>query len=319
MTTKSVTKLQAGTSPIYETRTDMILVTSALWSLLQGNPDEDNARRVDDATLQGIVTPQGIKYKLRYVAAQHGQNLFIRPGGSPLELLTAKALKDVGVDPTEVVAESDGDGDDGDNPKKKKGKKGRVLSQAEIQAVSKKLCEDYFDVRAFGAVLCKPVNAPITGPVQVSFSMSVAPVFSHELGITRGVVTKVSDLQEKDREMGRMPIVPFEVSLTRISIDPFRARATGFTHDDFELLITGIRQMYDMTRSTLRSGVCAEKLVIFRHADKYGNGQAMKLFRRVKVKTDVPGGAPYSRSFSDWTVEVDETGLSGVTVEIIDL
>lgn len=310
-------------SEIYDKRTDMVLVTSATWSMLQGNPDEDNARRVDTETMQGVITPQGIKHKLRYAAALHGYELFIKPGGPPLESLIAKALKDVGVDPSEVSAttEPEGEAEPEDKPedkpkgKAKKAKTNRLLNQDEVRAAVRRLCADYFDVRCFGAVLTKPVNTPITGPVQVGFSLSIDPVYSQELCITRGVVTKIDDLKDKNRDMGRMAVVPFEVCVTPISVDPFRARATGYSYADHEVLLTGLREMYNMTRSTLRSGACAEKLVVFTHDSPYGNAQAMKLFRRVQIKSSVPN----SRSFKDWTVDVDTAGLSGVSVEVLDL
>jgi CRISPR-associated protein Csd2 len=299
----------------------MVLITSAIWSVLQGNPDEDNARRQDPDTLQGIMTPQCLKYKLRQWLEQHGYALFIKPGGAALEQLIYNVLTDVGIDPSKISAEADDEDADEDNetegkPKNKgKKSKNRVLRQDEIRDTVRRLCADYADVRWFGAVLTKPVNWPITGPIQMGFSMSVDPVYSQELGITRSAVTRIDDLKLKNRDMGRMSMIPFEVCTTPISIDPFRARATGFTYADHEMLISGLREMYDMTRSTLRSGVCAEKLVIFHHDSPYGNARALKLFRRVQIKSSVPN----SRSFKDWTVDVDTTGLNGVSVEVLDL
>ena len=53
------------------------------------------------------------------------------------------------------------------------------------------MCQTFFDVRAFGAVMSTGANAgQVRGPVQIAFARSVDPVLSLELSITRMAVAE---------------------------------------------------------------------------------------------------------------------------------
>lgn len=52
------------------------------------------------------------------------------------------------------------------------------------------MCENFFDVRTFGAVMTTEVNTgQVRGPVQLAFATSVEPVLPLEVSITRVAVT----------------------------------------------------------------------------------------------------------------------------------
>src|ERR1700760_319676 len=52
------------------------------------------------------------------------------------------------------------------------------------------MCQTFFDVRMFGAVMSTGVNAgQVRGPVQIAFSRSIDPIVSLEQSITRMAVT----------------------------------------------------------------------------------------------------------------------------------
>ena len=71
------------------------------------------------------------------------------------------------------------------------------------------MCENFFDIRTFGAVMSTEVNCgQVRGPVQLTFARSVEPVVPAEVSITRMAVTNEKDL-EKERTMGRKFIVPY--------------------------------------------------------------------------------------------------------------
>lgn len=56
------------------------------------------------------------------------------------------------------------------------------------------MCENFFDIRTFGAVMATEVNCgQVRGPVQLTFARSVEPVVPAEVSITRMAVTNEKD------------------------------------------------------------------------------------------------------------------------------
>ena len=70
------------------------------------------------------------------------------------------------------------------------------------------MCENYFDIRTFGAVMTTFVKGALNcgqvrGPVQLSFARSVDPIVPQEVTITRVAITTEADAEKKGTEMGR--------------------------------------------------------------------------------------------------------------------
>src|SRR5690606_19859747 len=81
--------------------------------------------------------------------------------------------------------------------------------EAKARKLTAWMCENFFDVRSFGAVMTTEVNTgQVRGPVQLAFATSVEPVLPLEVSITRVAVTNEKDL-EKERTMGRKHILPY--------------------------------------------------------------------------------------------------------------
>ncbi len=71
------------------------------------------------------------------------------------------------------------------------------------------MCDNFFDIRAFGAVMTTDVNCgQVRGPIQLTFSRSLDPVVSAEFAITRCAVTNKKDA-ESERTIGRKLTVPY--------------------------------------------------------------------------------------------------------------
>ena len=67
-----------------------------------------------------------------------------------------------------------------------KPKKGRD----DVEKARRWMCENFFDVRMFGAVMSTGLNAgQVRGPLQLTFSRSVGPILPQDLAITRMAVT----------------------------------------------------------------------------------------------------------------------------------
>ena len=149
------------------------------------------------------------------------------------------------------------------------------------------MCDNYFDVRTFGAVMSTGKNAgQVRGPIQLTFSRSIDPIVASEHSITRMAVTteKESESQKGDnRTMGRKFTVPYGLYLCKGFISANLANQTGFGEEDLTLFWQSLEQMFDHDRSASRGEMSPRGLYIFKHSNELGNASAASLFDRVKV------------------------------------
>lgn len=264
-----------------------------------GDPDAGNLPRLDPETNQGLVTDVCLKRKIRnYVALEKeneaGFDIYIQEK-SVLNNQHKKAYEALDIKPVSKRL-----------PKK-------VEQACELTSW---MCNNFFDVRAFGAVMTTEVNAgQVRGPIQIAFATSIDPIVPMEVSITRMAVTNERDL-DKERTMGRKHIVPYGLYRVHGFISAKLAEQTNFTEDDLQLLWRALTNMFEHDRSAARGEMAARKLVVFKHDNAMGNAPAHKLFDLVKVsRKDGEDGSP-ARSFTDYNIEVDQESLpSGVSVQ----
>lgn len=258
-----------------------------------GDPDAGNLPRVDAETGMGIVTDVCIKRKVRnYVQVAkglaNGYDIFVKE----------KAVLNNEIDKAH------------DDAKVK-------AAQNKIAAARQYMCEHYYDIRTFGAVMSTGKNAgQVRGPIQLSFARSVNPVATSEHSITRIAVATPKEAESQNGEnhtMGRKATIPYGLYVCHGFISANLAQQTGFTEDDLALFFDALKNMFDLDRSAARGLMSAQKLIVFRHASELGNAPANKLFDLVKIEkttNDVP------RSFKDYAVSINTSALpNGVTVE----
>lgn len=258
-----------------------------------GDPDAGNLPRVDAETGVGIVTDVCIKRKVRnYVQVAkglaNGYDIFVKE----------KAVLNNEIDKAH------------DDAKVK-------AAQNKIAAARQYMCEHYYDIRTFGAVMSTGKNAgQVRGPIQLTFARSVKPVATSEHSITRIAVATPKEAESQNGEnhtMGRKATIPYGLYVCHGFISANLAQQTGFTEDDLAIFFDALKNMFDLDRSAARGLMSAQKLIVFRHASELGNAPANKLFDLVKVEkttNDVP------RSFKDYAVSINTSALpNGVTVE----
>ena len=297
-----------------QNRYDFVLFFDVANGNPNGDPDAGNLPRMDPETNLGLVSDVAIKRKIRdYVIAVHDDqaphSIFVREK-QPLNKKIAAAC-DVHDLPT--FAKRDGGWDT---------KKAKTRSQEDIRLLQEWLCSQYFDIRAFGAVMSTGPNAgQLRGPVQVSFARSQEPILPLEVSITR-----VADTDKEEGEMGRKHIVPYGLYRAHGFINAKLAERTGFSQEDLETFWNALRDMLDLDRSAARGEMAARRLIAFRHDSELGNAQAHRLFERVQVSRVRGGDAvpvgdarthnwPPARAFADYRVEVNSTDLpEGVTL-----
>lgn len=258
-----------------------------------GDPDAGNLPRVDAETGMGLVTDVCIKRKVRnYVQVAkglaNGYDIFVKE----------KAVLNNEIDKAH------------DDAKVK-------AAQNKIAAARQYMCEHYYDIRTFGAVMSTGKNAgQVRGPIQLTFARSVNPVATSEHSITHIAVATPKEAESQNGEnhtMGRKATIPYGLYVCHGFISANLAQQTGFTEDDLALFFDALKNMFDLDRSAARGLMSAQKLIVFRHASELGNAPANKLFDLVKVEkttNDVP------RSFKDYAVSINISALpNGVTVE----
>ena len=208
--------------------------------------------------------------------------------------------------------------------------KPRKPKAAESDRGRRLMCERYFDVRTFGAVMSlksAPNCGQVRGPIQITFSRSVDPIVQLEHSITRMAVAteKEAEAQGGDnRTMGRKAIVPYGLYVCRGFVNPALAQdfmekngelkgGTGFSEADLALLWESLEKMFESDRSAARGLMTTRKLFVFEHSSLLGHARAADLFDRIKIKRKEGVEAP--RSFGDYVVEVDDKNLpKGITL-----
>ena len=170
------------------------------------------------------------------------------------------------------------------------------------------MCEKYFDIRAFGAVLSTGMNAgQVRGPIQFTFARSVDPVMSLEHSITRMAVATEKEAEDQkgdNRTFGRKSTIPYGLYIGYGFISASLAEQTGFSEEDLELFWKALINMFENDRSAARGLMSARKLYTFKHNDKLGNAPASKLFDLISIKKK-DENKPI-RDFSDYEIMVGQ-------------
>ena len=193
-------------------------------------------------------------------------------------------------------------------------KKQNGKNKEDVQKVQQYMCENYFDVRTFGAVMSTGDDqcGTVRGPVQINFARSIDPVFSQDITITRQAKTSEKRENAGNAEMGRKSIIYYGLYRAEGYISASLAqKVTGFSEGDLELFWKAVINMFENDRSAARGKMCMRKLYVFQHDSILGNAPAHTLFEKIEVKRNSDILVP--RKFSDYTITVDQTMPEGVT------
>ena len=269
-----------------------------------GDPDAGNLPRLDPETNQGLVTDVCLKRKIRNYVALEKSDAEGKPDPGYVIYMQEKSV--LNNQHKQAYAAL------GIEPEAKKLPK----DEAKAHELTRWMCSNFFDVRAFGAVMTTEVNAgQVRGPIQLAFASSIDPVIPLEVSITRMAVTNEKDL-EKERTMGRKHIIPYGLYRAHGFISAKLAERTGFAEDDLELLWRALTNMFEHDRSAARGEMAARKLIVFKHDHPMGNAPAHKLFELVEVARMAGEADTPARSFADYQVSIDRDGMpAGVSVQ----
>ncbi len=259
-----------------------------------GDPDAGNMPRTDPETSYGIVTDVCLKRKIRNYTelvkeGEAGYNILIKAD---------KALNTKFTEAYDALGQA-------------KGQKGK--NSDDVQKARDYICANYFDVRAFGAVMSTGDDpcGIVRGPVQIGFARSVDPVFPQDITVTRQAVTSEKDFENKKTEMGKKSFIPYGLYRAEGYISASLAKkVTGFNEDDLEFLWTAIINMFEDDHSAARGKMCMRKLYVFRHSSPLGNAPSHILFDKITVKRKPDISA--ARCFGDYEIDIDKNMPDGV-------
>jgi len=275
-----------------------------------GDPDAGNSPRIDPEDMHGLVSDVAIKRRVRnYIQAafensapnavfvEHATNL-----NKPIALAHEK---------TNGAVPKDGNS-----------------TKAQVKNARGWMCENFFDVRTFGAVLATGPNAgQVRGPVQVAFSRSIDPILPLDMSITRVAKTptakeikadasyekhvewEAAQSEDSLRTMGRKALIPYGLYACKGFVSAHLAKGTGFSDDDLNHLWEALTTMWDHDRSASKGMMSCRGLYVFKHVGT-DSDQAQR------VRQAMLGCAPahrlldfstHKRDVSNTIVEVKKT------------
>lgn len=306
------------TNPIINSFRVLDLYFEARNSNPQGDPDNENAPRYDTATYIGLVTPMGIKRKIRDFFAADGLKIYVQRGAC-FQTVNEQAAKSVGLENVALAEEDNGDKEETVDEEeaskpakggKTKSAKKKTMSMADGEKLREYLCKTYIDTRLFGQLV--PLARSIRGPIQVEMAESLSPVEPTRAAITRVAVAtekEAEDQKGNNRMLGGLWYIPYGLYRTRIFVSPSDARSTGCTEEDYDVFKNALIHMFDADHAAGRSlSIRALYEFKLKPTKDVGNVNIGRLTEAVRVQLKDSDKPP--RSYSDYAFEVHHSARS---------
>jgi len=290
-----------------------------------GDPDAGNTPRIDPQDMRGLVSDVSIKRRIRNYVQLVGENK--TPNSIYIQNATNLNTK---------IAEAHEEAN------------GQLPSTPNTEQVNKAkdwMCNNFFDVRTFGAVMSTGANAgQVRGPVQIAFAKSVHPIMQLDVSITRMAVAdnlkdaKSSDdykkweaeqPEDKIRTFGRKSIVPYGLYVGKAFVSAHLAEKTGFSANDLKVFVESLLNMYEHDRSSSKGIMTTRKVYAIKHVGtdsdneqrarqaKLGCCPAQLLFEDV-MNIELKDNKSFPRFFSDYKGIKPDTSVIPAGVELLE-
>ena len=302
-----------------QNRYEFVLLFDVIDGNPNGDPDAGNVPRLDPETGKGLVTDVCLKRKIRnYVGLTKGEQapyeIYVKEK-AVLNEQNERAYVNLNLNaPIDKVSDNTVTESVEDNEKatKKiaKESKKRKGSADDVEKARNWMCQNFYDVRTFGAVMSTGVNCgQVRGPVQLTFARSIDPIFPLDHSITRMAVTKKEDAIEQqgdNRTMGRKHTVSYGLYRAHGFISAHLAQQTAFSQSDLNLLWEALQYMFEHDRSAARGQMSTRGLYVFQHKTMLGNAPAHQLFDLVQVQRR---NEKTVAAFADYQININEATL----------
>lgn len=274
-----------------------------------GDPDSDNSPRFDPENLQGLVSDVCLKRKIRDYVLQSApeedanesnwrNGIFVVSGNTLESRQRLPYEKLVGEEKVEA--------------------KGKDTKTPDVERARRWMCDHFFDVRAFGAVMSTTEFncGQVRGPLQLTFARSVDRILPTGHTISRQAFTGEKDIKSGTGTFGRKHTIPYGLYVAHGYVNPFFATKTGFDLEDLEHVRLVLVNLFELDRSAARGNMATRALVLFRHDCKLGNARAQELFDTVTIAKRE--GVESPRSFADYTLSLPEPASLPKGITLID-
>ena len=276
---------------------DFLLLVTANDANPNGDPLNGNRPR-ENMEGYGEISDVCIKRKIRNRWQDMGQRIFVQSDDRKDD--GYGSLKERAENCAELQAEI------------KKGKK------ADRDLCAQIACREWMDVRSFGQVFAfkgEEVSLGIRGPVSIHQAVSVSPIDTISMQITKSVNSKDKKEGGKASDtMGTKHRVSFGLYTVKGSVNVQLAEKTGFSQEDADLLKEALKTLFENDASSARPEGSMEvcRLYWWQHEEKTPSVSTAKIHRSVKIqeKTDRP------KSFSDYSITYEDPGC--VKPEVYD-
>lgn len=283
-------------------RIDFMVLLEAKNSNPNGDPNNGNMPRQDEETGHGIITDVMIKRKIR----DYVDSVMSGKDGYDIYIKSDQALNNKDSAAISVF-------DDASGKKKEKD------TEIDASKVIDYMCEKYYDIRTFGAVMTglqknKAVNTTgaVKGPVQFGFGCSVDPIAPQEITVSRAAVATEEERKTHSNTLGVKYIVPYGLYVFEGHISAEQAAKTGFTEEDANLLFEALLRTWDRDAAAARGHLAVRKIIKFEHNSLHGNCPSYQLFESVNIVNKSKNGV--ARSYKDYDITIDKDLPNGVTV-----
>ena len=300
--------VKASLGKVFGWRIDILFLFDVVLGNPNGDPDAANSPRVDEETELGLVTDVCTKRKIRNMVPilaqdKKGFNIFIASDEAADEDRILNKKRD-------LVCQKGYEKTGGDNS---------------VAAAKQFMCDEFFDVRAFGAVMSTGkdeksesdggkkdrYNAEkVTGPLQVSIGRSIDPIVPVEFTITRKCVASEKGPKGAEEQikkdgaitgtMGRKALIHYGLYRQMAWYSPFRAKKTGFSLADLQIFLKSLSHCFGQHRTASSGQQSFRGAFVFVHEEPLGSAHDNELFDAVEVtkNKEVP------RKFADYDVIV---------------
>lgn len=265
---------------------DFVLLISATNANPNGDPLNGNQPRISIDGF-GEISDVCIKRKIRNRFQDMGQRVFVQSDDRSDD--SYKSLKDRADGCAELKAEM--------------GNK----KNTDKQKCSEIACREWIDVRSFGQVFAfkgEDVSLGIRGPVSIHQAVSVSPVDTISMQITKSVNSEAGKESKASDTMGMKYRVGFGLYVVKGSINVQLAEKTGFSQEDAECLKEALRTLFENDASSARPEGSMEvcRLYWWQHNEKTPAVSTARIHRSVKIipRVDRP------RCFEDYEVNIEE-------------
>ncbi|NEG95717.1 type I-C CRISPR-associated protein Cas7/Csd2 [Bifidobacterium sp. SMB2] len=193
--------------------------------------------------------------------------------------------------------------------------------QKQKAIVSRRVCEQWLDVRAFGQVFAyksqkgdknkgvDSVSLGVRGPVSIQPAFSLNEISIDDIQITKSVNSETTENDSKSSDtMGmKYRVSGRAVYVTRGSISPQLAEKTGFSDEDAEKIKDALLTLFENDESSARpaGSMAVLKMVWFTHDCKSGQYSTAKVHHSVSVA-------------ADGHVDVNRTEIPDLHFEVLD-